>query len=159
MSNRYPRWITLDFLDFCHPRIREIYEYWNGKRAGRAMPRRADIEPLDLPSFLPGIVMVDVAYEPYSLIYRLVGTREAEARGHNPTGKSVFDNWDGRSQEDVLENYRLVIEKKCVLYDADRSMDPERDWLEAGTVFLPLSDDGETVNKTLIYTEYKDRQG
>jgi hypothetical protein len=70
----------------------------------------------------------------------------------------VFDNWDGRSQQDVLENYRLVVEKKCVLYDADRTMDPERDWLEHGTVFLPLSDDGETVNKILIYTEYKDRQ-
>ena len=25
MSNRYPRWTTLDFLDFCHPRIRAIY--------------------------------------------------------------------------------------------------------------------------------------
>ena len=70
----------------------------------------------------------------------------------------MFDNWDGRSQEDVLENYRLVIEKKCVLYDGDRTMDPERDWLESGTIFLPLSDDGETVNKILIYTEYKDRQ-
>ena len=48
MSNRYPRWINLDFLDFCHPRIREIYDYWNGKRAGRLMPGRADIEPADL---------------------------------------------------------------------------------------------------------------
>ena len=146
MSSRYPRWTNLDFLDFCHPRIREIYDYWNGKRGKRPMPSRADIEPLDLPSFLPGIVMVDIGYEPYTLTYRLVGTREAEARGHNPTGKSVFDNWDGRSAEDVLENYRLVIEKKCVLYDADRTLDPDRNWLEAGTSFLPLS-------------EYKDRQG
>ena len=56
------------------------------------MPSRADIEPLDLPSYLPGIVMVDVGHDPYTLTYRLVGTREAEARGHNPTGKSVFDN-------------------------------------------------------------------
>lgn len=158
MSDRYPRCTTLEFLEFCHPRIREIYDYWNGKRAGRLMPRRADIEPLDLPSFLPGIVMVDVGYAPLSLTYRVIGTREAEARGHNPTGKSVFDNWDGRSQEDVLENYRLVVGNRHPLYDGDRTMDPERDWLEAGTVFLPLSDDGETVNKILIYTEYKDRR-
>ena len=32
-----------------------------------------------------------------------------------------------------------------------------REWLEAGTVFLPLSDDGQIVNKVLIYTEYTDR--
>jgi hypothetical protein len=159
MSSRYPRWTNLAFLEFCHPRIRALYEYWMVKRGVRNMPSRTDIDPLDLPSYLPGIVMVDVEYEPFSLIYRLVGTREAEARGQDPTGRSVFEAWDGRSLEDVLENYRQCIARKGPLYDADRTLDPERNWLEAGTVFLPLSDDGETVNKILIYTEYKDRKG
>ena len=76
--------------------------------------------------------MVDVGYEPYSLTYRLVGTREAEARGHNPTGKSVFDNWDGRSKEDVLENYRLVIETKCVLLTT-----PIAPWIPSATGWRP----------------------
>jgi hypothetical protein len=57
----------------------------------------------------------------------------------------------------VIENYQQVIARKAPLYDADRTLDPTREWLEAGTVFLPLSDDGQTVNKILIYTEYKDR--
>ena len=157
MSKRYPRWTNLDFLEFCHPRILALYHYWNGKRGNRLMPTRADIDPVDFPSYLPGIVMVDVGYEPFTLIYRLVGTREAEARGHNPTGRSVFEGWDGRSQEDVIENYQLVVARKSPLYDADRTLDPTREWLEAGTVFLPLSGDGQTVNKILIYTEYKDR--
>jgi hypothetical protein len=157
MSKRYPRWTNLDFLEFCHPRILALYQYWNSKRGNRLMPSRADIDPLDFPTYLPGIVMVDVGYEPLTLTYRLVGTREAEARGHNPTGRSVFEAWDGRSQEDVIENYQSVIARKGPLYDADRTLDPTREWLEAGTVFLPLSDDGETVNKILIYTEYKDR--
>ena len=147
MSQRYPRWTNLEFLEFCHPRIRAIFDYWNEKRGDRKMP-----------SYLPGIVMVDVGYEPFSLTYRLVGTREAEARGADPTGKSVFEAWDGRSEDDVIENYRQVIARKVPLYDGDRTLDPERDWLEAGTVFLPLSDDGETVNKVLIYTEYRDRR-
>ena len=158
MSQRYPRWTNLEFLEFCHPRIRAIFDYWNEKRGDRKMPSRTDIDPLEMPSYLPGIVMVDVGYEPFSLTYRLVGTREAEARGADPTGKSVFEAWDGRSEDDVIENYRQVIARKAPLYDADRTLDPERDWLEAGTVFLPLSDDGETVNKVLIYTEYRDRR-
>lgn len=157
MSKRYPRWTNLDFLEFCHPRILALYQYWNSKRGKRLMPSRADIDPLDFPSYLPGIVMVDVGHEPLTLTYRLVGTREAEARGHNPTGRSVFEAWDGRSQEDVIENYQSVVSRKGPLYDADRTLDPTREWLEAGTVFLPLSDDDETVNKILIYTEYKDR--
>lgn len=157
MSKRYPRSTNLDFLEFCHPRILALYQYWNSKRGTRLMPSRADIDPLDFPGYLPGIVMVDVGYEPFTLTYRLVGTRECEARGHNPTGRSVFEAWDGRSQEDVIENYRQVVARKAPIYDFDRTHDPQREWIENGTVFLPLADDGETVNKILIYTEYKDR--
>ncbi len=80
MSNRYPRWTSLAFLEFCHPRIRALYEYWNGKRGARRMPRRADIDPMEIPSYLPGIVMVDIGYEPFSLTYRVVGTRARRRR-------------------------------------------------------------------------------
>ena len=62
MSKRYPRWTNLDFLEFCHPRILALYQYWNSKRGNRLMPSRADIDPLDFPTYLPGIVMVDVYY-------------------------------------------------------------------------------------------------
>ena len=38
----------------------DLFHYWDGKRAGRTMPLRADLEPADIARHLPGIVLVDV---------------------------------------------------------------------------------------------------
>src|SRR3546814_17456050 len=38
-------WTTEAFLARCHADIRTIYAYWNGKRRGRPMPARRDLDP------------------------------------------------------------------------------------------------------------------
>jgi hypothetical protein len=42
-----------DFIAGCHERVRAIYRYWDSKRNGRLMPRRADLDPVDIPKLLP----------------------------------------------------------------------------------------------------------
>ena len=78
-----------DFLDRCHPAVRAIYEYWDRKRGDRRMPARRDIDPTEFVPHLPGIMLVDVVADERRYVYRLVGTREVEARGRNPTGRPV----------------------------------------------------------------------
>lgn len=150
------RWTTLDFLEFCHPAVREIYAYWDGKRQGRLMPSRADIDPAEMIPFLPNLILVDVVTrDPLELVYRLVGTREVEARGRDPTNRSVADHFYCRSREDALANYRDVIERRAPLFDADSKNSPYSRLSEHGSIFLPLSSDGVTVNKIMVYTVYK----
>ena len=79
---------TLAFLDVCDEHVRELFHYWNERRAGRAMPLRTDIDPADFPRHLPGIVLVDVSWDPLDFVYRVIGTREAEARGFDPDGQA-----------------------------------------------------------------------
>jgi hypothetical protein len=151
----YRRTTNLGFLETCHPRIAEIYRYWDRKRDDRAMPSRGDIDPSEIKSFLPAIIIVDVVpTEPPNFVYRLVGTREVEARGTDPTGRLVGEEWFGITAEEVLTNYRTVVENRAVLLDTEYRNVLELQMREAGTIFLPLSDDGETVSKILIYTEY-----
>lgn len=149
------RWTTLEFLEFCDPSVREIYAYWDGKRRGRRMPSRADIDPAEMVPFLPNLILVDVlSIEPLSLTYRLVGTREVEARGRDPTNSSVADNFYCRSRDDALANYRDVIERRAPLFDAGSKTSPYSRLSEHGSIFLPLSSDGEVVNKIMVYTVY-----
>jgi hypothetical protein len=151
-----PRWITPEFLEVCHPSIREIHVYWDGKRRGRRMPSRADIDPAEMIPFLPNLMLVDVAsVEPLSLVYRLVGTREVTARGNDPTGRTVAEAFYGRSLDGALGNYRAVIEGRAPVFDPDDKASPHGRLSERGSIFLPLSDDGETVNKVMVYTAYK----
>src|SRR5260370_17327555 len=57
-----------------------IYQYWDGKRRGRLMPSRADIDPIELKPYLPQLVLLDVEGEPPRFRYRLVGTEGTHVR-------------------------------------------------------------------------------
>ncbi len=74
------------FIDGCHERVRAIYLYWDGKRNGRLMPSRADLDPVDIPKLLPDICLVDVVPDARKYVYRLIGTNECAMRGRDPTG-------------------------------------------------------------------------
>jgi PAS domain len=64
----------------------EFYEYWLRKGAGRAMPARADIDPLDIPQLLANVFLIDVVPgTPRRFRFRLVGTRITELEGEMTT--------------------------------------------------------------------------
>lgn len=54
--------------------LRQAFAYWEGKRAGRRLPARADIEPMEIPRLLPNIFLVDVLDGPPRFHLRLMGT-------------------------------------------------------------------------------------
>jgi len=157
LTKRYPRLFHPDFLAQCGPGVKAVFAYWGRKRGDRFAPMRADIDPAELRTWLPGIVIVDVAHFPDQLVYRLVGTRAVEVRGSDPTGKTVVERYFGTNRDEILENYRLVIEERRVVYDFDPT--PSRDGFfeEAETILLPLSSDGAKVDKVLIYFETRRR--
>jgi PAS domain len=55
-------------------RLRVAYGYWLGKRQGRMMPCRSDIEPVEIPALLPYVMLIDVIADPLDFRYRLIGT-------------------------------------------------------------------------------------
>ena len=124
----------------CHETVREVLAYWRSKRANRAMPQRADIDPAELKAYLPSITLVDVVPDERCFVYRLVGTQEVAGRGGC---------------------YEYVVRERRPFCFAEpyRTAD---DWEEReDTIYLPLSEDGETVSMILVYTychEFKPRE-
>lgn len=129
-----------------------FYDYWDGKRAGRAMPARADLDPIEMKAWLPGIQLIDVHENPRRLVYRLVGEVEVEMRGFSHAGREVADAFFAVSQEEALRNYNLVIDRKTMVYDWARYKTASGFHVSQETIFLPLSDDGVTVNKVITFT-------
>jgi hypothetical protein len=136
------------------PGLEPLLRYWERKRGERRMPRRADIDPAELVRFLPAVMLVDVVADDRRYVYRLVGTREVQARGRDPTGRAVGDAFIGSSRESVLANYDRVkltgaphIDLKTIITNRDR-LD------NSHVIFLPLSEDGETVTQILVYTDF-----
>ncbi len=143
-----------DFLAECHERVRAIYRYWDSKRKGRWMPSRADLDPLDIPRFLPDICLIDVVPDDRKYVYRLIGTNEVTARGRDPTGLAVGEAYFGTSKEPVFLNYDRVTQSRAPLVDREPSITKDHRFIEHESIFLPLSDDGESVNMILVFTVY-----
>ena len=147
---------TLKFLEVCSPGVAEVFDYWDRKRAGRALPLRSDIDPDEIRRHLPGISLVEVRRDPLDFIYRLIGTREVAARGNDPTGQRVAENWFGSDARDVVANYERVVASGSFLYDKDRFVRPDGRYVLDESVFLPLALGGEEVAQIMVYSFYGD---
>lgn len=159
-QSTHPRMIGTGFLQICSTRVKRAYAYWDTLRRDRVMPARGDIDPLQIPDLLPFVVLTEVLPEAPWLRYRLVGTRQVQMRGHDPTGKAVAGNHIGHhlatdTVDEVLLNYWVVIGKRCPVYDYNTVLGPTRDGggsldigqvRERGTLLLPLGQNGETVD-------------
>lgn len=89
--------------------LRDLHAYWLGKWRGTSMPRRADIEPLEIPTLLPMVYLVDIDREPLRFRFRLVGTRVVAWFGRDLTGDYL--------SEGATPRYREVLESGQPAYD------------------------------------------
>jgi hypothetical protein len=147
----YDKITTTDGIDGWTPMIRTLYQYWDHKRAGRLMPRRADIDPADFINHLPHILLVDVHRNPDRFTYRVVGTGEVKVRGRDPTGRDVAEAYYGPSREDALSCYSFVRDNRAFLLDPEPFIGPDGKYNQGEVLFLPLSEDGQWVNRILVY--------
>jgi len=133
-------------------RMRQVHDYWRRKIAGRAMPRRADIDPTEIPRLLPEVMLVDVL--PHGRYrYRLIGTENAQAHGINATGRYLDEVLPGPEyRAHVIALYDECVGARRALYSECLFMAPERRAPERHTkvLFMPLAEDGETVNMVFV---------
>jgi hypothetical protein len=149
----WERTSSLDVLSWCSPKTVDLYRYWDARRGLRPMPRRADIDPVDMRAWLSRVTLVDVDAATQRFRYRLVGTEVVALRGFDPTGRSVEAAWTHEDAQVVQAAYRHVTEQKAAIFchAAERwHYDYERDPV-VGVMLLPLSNEGEKVDQILGY--------
>jgi hypothetical protein len=135
--------------------IRQLFLYWQGKCRDGRIPRRADIDPAEIPRLVPNILIVDVEYNPFRVRYRLVGTKVVQATGFEITGRYLDEIVLADDEGPFLESYQTACTTKApILTRIKWHLDAETTG-EYDACFLPLSEDGETVNKVLSMECYE----
>lgn len=135
------------------PLILRMHSYWQARRAGRAMPRRVDIDPADLKPVLPNMALVDIKRDPFRVLYRLVGTTIVRFAKFDATGLHR-DEFVTANDADFLAIYAAAIEQRVPLFGRDLLH------LESGAkrpyefAIFPLSSDGTTVDKCIDMDDY-----
>jgi PAS domain-containing protein len=134
------------------PRLHQAHDYWRRKARGRALPRRVDIDPTDIPRLLPDVMLVEVRPEG-RYRYRLIGTENALAHGMNATGRYLDEVLPGPGYKDhVIALYDECVGARRALYSECLFMAPDRRAPERHTkvLFMPLASDGETVDMVFV---------
>jgi len=129
-----------------------LLAYWNGLKGVNDIPLRKDFDPIAVPAALPRIQIVQYDQAEDSLTYRLVGTEEVETRGYDPTGKTIAEGFFGAALEDVIGNYRALLDARepvCVL---DRFAKKNGVFVEDISLFLPLLDEQRVLKFIMVYS-------
>jgi hypothetical protein len=144
----HPEW-----LERASENVRQLYHYWRGKCRGAFLPRRVDIDPVDIPAILPYLTIVEVVPDARRYVYRLVGTKEVEIRGQDPTGKSVAEAYYGPSVAEAHMFYDQAVATGRPVYDDSPFVGPDGRYNDDEMLFLPLSDDGTNVTRILLIAQ------
>lgn len=131
------------------PKMHDLYRYWEGKRRGRAMPARADIDPLELRQQLANLILVDVAGAPPQFRIRLAGTDIVSRYGAELTGKALDDIDLGSDLAAIKEQYEATVFKQTPTYCRHYIETKKHKLLRYERLLMPLSADGSTVNMLL----------
>jgi hypothetical protein len=142
----------IDPPKLANPTLAFLRSYWESKRHGRAMPSRADIDPLEMKEHLGWIILADVLADYADFRFRLVGTRVTDYFGRDITGKTLSESYAAygpAAQKMALAVYRKVARDRVVLRTFGNAGWLGQDFLEFDQLFLPLSEDGVRANMVM----------
>lgn len=130
--------------------VKEALKYWDTVRGSRSMPRREDLDLVDIPKLLVNVSIVDVVGGGDDFISRYIG-RGISERQSLRTGERFTDLPVEQGRSLILGRYRKVISEKRPVLQTYVFTSSKGDRRKIEVLSCPLSDDGDEVNKIFTY--------
>jgi len=124
-----------------HPSSCDLYAYWNERRATRALPERADIEPGAIRHLL-GDAFIIALDAPAGYPFRLAGTRVCALFGRELKGEPFTDLWAIVSRAAVRDILTVLREESVGLVAGVSARSAADAGLELELLLLPLAGRG-----------------
>jgi len=131
------------------PFLGTLLSYWEKKRGSRAMPRRRDIDPLELPPALwPHLELVE-RDAGGRLRWRLIGTAVVDAMGLDATGRLLADVLAGEYLRFAERCHETVRTSRRPAYCRCRLRHGASGDIALHRLAVPLSEDDAVVSMIL----------
>lgn len=124
----------------------EIYDFWETAHGGKKFPKQSDLDLMSIPKLVPSCFILDVV-EPCQFRYRFVGTAIDGHIGEPLTGHMIHDVRKGKLLETLTEFFGTTLETGRAGFATTQMPTDTRDHMLYHRLSLPLSDNGETVDK------------
>lgn len=155
MSDR--KKIDPDATELRSPIVATALRYWHKRCCDRPMPRRRDIDPADLKSVLPHMMIFAVVDDGRDFIYRLVGSRIREFLSADYTGQRLLEVEATKPADTILENFQACRKYRKPVLGNIPYVGPKSDIVTMEDIVLPLSSDGKTVDQIIVVLDFLSR--
>ena len=126
-------------------------DFWRSKGGDKQTITRSHISPMEIKKFLEHVVPMDVNRENdnWNLVVRLIGSHVATYYGEI-TGQDIREMANSKAIERIYCVSRLVIESKEPAMTVSPAFSPDKEYMEAVALYLPLFDDKKEVVKIMV---------
>lgn len=145
----YADFAPLEFTDIPgESPIVQFLDYWRAIAKSARMPARADLDPVDIPTILPWMFLIDVLRQENDIDfrYRLTGTRNADLVRQDATGKLVGEAFPEATAVIMKRSYMEVVERGEPLCWQATVPEKDRAFIACYRALFPFSSDGQTVD-------------
>lgn len=133
-----------------------MLSYWVSKHEGDHLPSRADIRPTEIVRHLDHLVIMDITGSPpeFSLIVRLIGTHVANFYGEI-TGQDINAMDNKAAARRIYQMCDMVLQENQPQLSVTPAFAPDRQYLQAYALYLPLYDGQKAIDKILVTVDVR----
>ena len=131
-----------------HPKLADLREFWEQKRAGLRMPARLSFDIFEFAPWMGHLTILDVVDNGADFYFRLHGTNIVELYGYEMTGKLV-SNLPQEVSCTILHEYRELLVLREPKLIARKHVLPKKDYTRIIKLLLPLSSDDTSVDQII----------
>ncbi|TNE64276.1 MAG: PAS domain-containing protein [Alphaproteobacteria bacterium] len=142
------------------PVLEQLLSYFESRTRGRRLPCRADFNPADLKPLLPEICILLPVYGEEGVLkdikVQLMGTEVASFYGE-VTGSSALAHASPEISSRILMSCSTCIERRHPIVSVSHTLSEEKNYLSVGVIYIPLSDDGKTIDRLFLLVRVRRR--
>lgn len=138
------------------PSVLALHDYWLRLRGTRRFPTKAEIDVAAIPQLAPGLILLEVFYDPLDFEYRIIGDDIASRLG-NVKGRRVRDAALVNASSSAYANYCAVVEsgRPQFLEGLAAAAFPDSRPRLLSRVHCPLSADGQRIDHIISYATFR----
>ena len=144
-----------------HPKLNAFFDYWlslNGDE--HIIPFKKNLDPLDIPSLLPNIFLIDAIGMPPRFRFRLMGGSITDSGGPGRKDRWVDEvpaKFEGLHLSGILE--KVIKERVPKWYKGPPLLEHDRFVTHLEGIMCPLTSDGTTIDTIACLTVYSWKNG
>ena len=136
-----------DLPEGCNCKIRQLFDYWRSIHPADGLPTRRHFDPMAVPALLPNICLIAAPTPSDDFIFRLMGTRLEIFFGGNFTGKPFVSAYIKNHKSQAYVDMCAILQDRLARWRrGPAGLVENREHVTIERVFLPLAEDGVTVN-------------